>query len=137
MKKIWVLLFFALAASWTVMNNSFATEEKEAGAPAEEIIIKGEKKSAKFSHPVHLKLGVTCGQCHHDTNHQPLTAEDIAAMADDKAQLQCVSCHNQDFAKAELQSMKDVFHARCRDCHKQGVDGRTGPSKCTDCHVKD
>jgi hypothetical protein len=136
MKKIWILLIFAMAASWSVMGNSFASEEKESVAPAEEIIIKGEKKSAKFSHPVHLELGVSCGQCHHDSEHKPLTDTDITAMAD-KTQLQCISCHNQDFANAELQSMKDVFHARCRDCHKQGFNGKTGPSKCNDCHVKE
>jgi len=136
MKRNWVLACLVLAATWLTIGTTFATEDQgKGGAPAEEIIIKGEKKSARFSHTVHVDLGLTCGQCHHDSEHQPLTDEDIAAISDSQ-QLQCVSCHNNDFANPELQSIKDAFHARCKECHKQGIDGKKGPTKCSDCHVK-
>ena len=135
MKRIWVVPFFILAASWLVIGISFAAEEKGTVAPEEEMTIEGEKKSARFSHPVHLNLGVSCGQCHHDSEHQPLTDKDIAAM-ENSQQLRCASCHNKDFAKPELQTPKEAFHARCKECHKQGINGKTGPTKCTDCHVK-
>ena len=135
MMRILVLVLFVLATSWLVIGTSFATEEKATGAPGEEMIIKGEKKSARFSHPGHLNLGVSCGQCHHDSEHQPLTDKDIAAM-ENSQQLLCASCHNKDFANPELQTLKGAFHARCLECHKQGVDGKTGPTKCSDCHVK-
>ena len=134
MKSIWVMTLLVAAALWPVTGASFA-EESGAGAPQEEMILKGEKKSARFSHPVHLDLGVTCGQCHHDSSHQPLTDKDIAAMADSR-QLRCANCHNRDFAEPKLQSVKNAFHDRCKECHKQGIDGKTGPTKCTDCHVK-
>lgn len=134
MKKNLVLAFLILTAGWLVIGTTYATEKQAAGAPVEEMIIEGEKKSARFSHPVHLDLGVTCGQCHHDSENQPLSDQDIAALTD-KSQLKCASCHNQDFANPELQSAKDAFHARCKECHKQGVDGKTGPTKCSDCHI--
>ena len=135
MKRSLVVAFFILAASWLVIGTSFATEEKGTAAPEEEMIIQGKKKSARFSHPVHLNLGVSCGQCHHDSEHQPLTDKDIAAM-ENSQQLRCASCHNEDFDKQELQTPKEAFHARCKECHKQGVNGKKGPTKCTDCHVK-
>jgi hypothetical protein len=119
MKRILLLVLLGLAAS------SFFAGVVSAGsvnAPEAEIIITGEKKSARFSHPVHLKLGVECGQCHHDSGHNPLT--------------RCATCHNKDFSNAGLQSIKDAFHQRCKECHKQGVNGIKGPTKCKDCHVK-
>jgi len=135
MKRIWVLTFFVLAASWLAIGTSLAAEEQGTGAPGEEIIIKGEKKSARFSHAVHLDLGVSCGQCHHNSEHQPLTDKDIAAM-ENSQQLRCGNCHNKDFAEPKLQSIKDAYHTRCKECHKQGSGDKKGPTKCTDCHVQ-
>jgi len=135
MKRIWILILLGLSATWLITGVSFGSEGKGMKAPETEIIIEGEKKSARFSHPVHLDLGVTCGQCHHSSEHQPLTDKDIAVM-ENSAQLRCASCHNSDFADPKLQTAKAAFHARCKECHKQGVNGKTGPTKCTDCHVK-
>jgi hypothetical protein len=135
MKRIWLSVLLVLSAVSLFAGASFGAEGQGLQAPGSEIIIAGEKKSARFAHPVHLDLGVACGQCHHDSQHQALTDTDIAAMEDGQ-QLRCASCHNKDFSVPELQTLKDVFHARCKECHKQGVNGKTGPSKCTDCHVK-
>ena len=135
MKRIWLPVLLILTAMLFFAWSSFGSEEKGMKAPDTEIIIEGEKKSARFSHPVHLNLGVTCVQCHHDSEHQPLTDKDIAAM-ENSLQLRCASCHNKDFSNPKLQSAKNAFHARCKECHKQGVDGKTGPTKCKDCHVK-
>ncbi|MDD5757552.1 MAG: cytochrome c3 family protein [Desulfobulbaceae bacterium] len=103
-------------------------------APETEVTIEG-KKPAHFNHQTHLKMGMTCGTCHHDAEHKPLTAEAIAVLPDAKG-LACVSCHNSTFAKQELQKQKDVFHARCKECHKSGYEGKTGPSSCVDCHIQ-
>jgi len=124
-----------MSATALFVGTSFGTEGTGLKAPETEIIIEGEKKSAKFSHPVHLNLGVACGQCHHDSQHQPLTDTDIAVMENGQ-QLSCANCHNKDFSDPKLQTPKAAFHARCKECHKQGVDGKTGPTKCTGCHVK-
>ena len=135
MKRIWALFFLAASATWLLAGTVFGEEAPGLKGPEAEIVIKGEKKTARFSHPVHLNLGVTCGQCHHNSEHQPLTDKDIEAMKD-TAQLQCASCHNSEFADPKLQTPKDAFHARCKECHKAGVDGKIGPTKCTDCHIK-
>jgi hypothetical protein len=103
-------------------------------APTGPIMIDG-KKPVKFDHTVHLDLGVACAECHHDGEHNPRTAEDIAALPDSGV-LQCASCHNADFAKPELQGRKDIFHANCRECHKAGFNGKKGPIGCNDCHIK-
>jgi len=135
MKRKGILAIFVLACLWLVVGTSYAAEEQITGAPGEEMILKGEKKSARFSHSVHLDLGVSCGQCHHNSEHQPLTDKDIAAM-ENSQQLRCATCHNENFAEPKLQSVKDAFHARCKECHKQGVGDKKGPTKCTDCHVQ-
>jgi len=101
-------------------------------APSSAITITG-RKPVVFEHQLHLKLGVTCGQCHHDAQHQPRTAEAIGKLA--KAEeLQCASCHNDKFARAELRERKAIFHARCKECHKAGVNGKQGPTNCAACH---
>ena len=111
-----------------------AQAENPAGAPQDEIIIDG-KKPARFMHTTHIDLGLSCATCHHDQDHQPLNEDAIKALPDASV-LQCVSCHNSDFANAELQKAKDVFHARCRTCHQEGYQGKNGPKKCSDCHIK-
>jgi formate-dependent nitrite reductase cytochrome c552 subunit len=134
-KRIRLSIVLALAGSLFFAWASFGADEGRIKAPEAEIIIEGEKKSARFSHPVHLDLGVTCAQCHHDSERQPLTDKDIAAM-ENSLQLRCASCHNKDFSNPKLQSAKNAFHARCKECHKKGVDGKTGPTKCKGCHLK-
>jgi hypothetical protein len=135
MKRMWLMALLIVSATWLFAGISVGAEATGLKAPEEEIIIAGEKKSARFSHPVHLNIGVDCGQCHHDSDHQPLTDKNIEAM-DTGEQLICASCHNKDFANPKLQTPKAAFHARCKECHKQSVDGKQGPTKCTGCHVK-
>jgi len=112
-----------------------AAEEANGIAPQHEITIAG-KKPARFDHQKHLAQGMKCATCHHDKDHNGLTAEAIKAMADTKS-LQCVSCHNKSFANPDLQKEKDVFHARCRECHKAGYNGKYGPKNCSACHIKE
>lgn len=109
-------------------------QDKGLQVPAEPIIIEG-KKPATFNHQVHMDLGTTCGQCHHDAEHKPLTDEDIKILSSGNL-LRCASCHNEELANEELRTVKAAFHARCKDCHSKGVDGKTGPTKCNDCHVQ-
>ena len=135
MKKIWLMVLLIATTSWVFAGLSVGSEVSGLKAPEEEIIIEGEKKSARFSHPVHLNLGLDCGQCHHGSDKQPLTDEDIAAM-ENNLQLRCASCHNKDFVNPKLQTPKAAFHARCKECHKKGVNDKKGPTKCTGCHVK-
>ena len=135
MKKICLMAILIASTTWLFAGLSVGSEANGMKVPEGEIIIEGEKKSARFSHPVHLNLGVDCGQCHHGSENQPLTDKDIAAMKNN-LQLHCVSCHNKDFANTKLQTPKAAFHARCKECHKKGINDKKGPTKCTGCHVK-
>lgn len=131
--RIW-LKAVIMATVMLSLGSVKAQAENSMGAPEDEIVIEG-RKPAHFNHTTHITLGLSCATCHHDQDHQPLTAEAIAALADATG-LQCVSCHNSDFANGELQKAKDVFHARCRTCHKEGYQGKNGPTKCSSCHIK-
>lgn len=126
-------VLFALALT-ACLGAGMVTAGAAATAPQEEITIDG-RKPARFSHPTHLNMGLECATCHHDQNHDPLTAEQIGQMSDTSS-LQCVTCHNSDHPNKDLQRAKDIFHARCKDCHKEGYNGKNGPTKCTSCHLK-
>lgn len=135
MKKKLMVTGSIIAAALTLsLGTISALAESPLKAPETKLIIDG-KKPAHFDHQTHLKMGMDCGVCHHDGEHKPLTAEAIAAMTDGKT-LNCMNCHNSSFSNKDLQKQKDVFHARCKECHKAGYKGKTGPSSCTDCHIK-
>lgn len=124
-----VVLACLIAGTWSgsvIAGNTLS-------APEDELVIEG-KKPARFSHPVHLGLGIECGACHHDAEHKPLDREAIAALGK-SSQLKCVTCHNSEHPDKELQKAKDIFHARCQTCHKAGYEGKNGPTKCTGCHI--
>lgn len=126
------LVLLAVLAFWG--GYSIAAEGGGLRAPAGEITIEG-KKPAAFKHDVHSSLGVECGQCHHDATHQPRSAEAIGAMTD-PGELRCASCHNDTFANQDLRQRKDIFHARCKECHQSGYNDKKGPTKCSACHVQ-
>jgi len=128
-KKLVAATIALIIAGTGTLNSAQAAEPLK--APAGNITIAG-KKPVNFDHQIHLKLGVTCGQCHHDAKHQPRTAEAIAQLK--AAELQCASCHNDKFAKEELRQNKEIFHARCKECHQAGVNGKKGPTNCAGCH---
>lgn len=135
MQKKMTLAATALAATLILgLGGFFTAAAEQLKAPAEQLIIAG-KKPARFDHSVHLKMGLKCGTCHHDKDHQPLTAKAIASMTD-SSQLACMSCHSKSRPQMELQTKRDVFHARCRACHRQGYQGKNGPTNCSGCHLK-
>ena len=91
MKMKWILLLVTgCVICGLLAGGSIAAEQSGLQAPAKEIVIEGTKKSAKFSHPTHIDLGVTCGQCHHDADKKPLTDKDIGAMKNAN-KLRCAS----------------------------------------------
>ena len=127
----------AITILTTVMALSFVLSNVNAGntlsVPDKVITIEG-KKPVKFKHDVHMELGVSCGECHHDEKHVPRTAEDISGLSAED--LKCATCHNSSFAVEKLQKAKAIFHANCKECHKKGAGGKKGPTKCSGCHVK-
>lgn len=134
MKKQVIISGAVLAVALTFLGAGIVSAAETSAAPQKEIIIAG-KKPARFSHPVHLGLGLDCASCHHNGQHEPLDNAAIGAM-EDHAALKCVSCHNSSHPDEELQTAKKVFHAKCQTCHKEGLGGKNGPTKCTGCHLK-
>jgi len=47
--------------------------------------------------------------------------------------MDCDTCHKDPNFTPGAWTMKSG-HAFCKDCHKKGVNGKTGPNKCGDCH---
>lgn len=133
-KKMMMSGAFLSAVTTIVFGAGLVLAAASLLVPEKEMVIEG-KKPARFDHAKHTALGVECGVCHHDKDHNPLTAENVGASGNEE-QLRCMSCHNKNFANAELQKAKDVFHARCKTCHKEGYNGKNGPAKCKDCHLK-
>ena len=79
------------------------------------------KKPAEFPHRKHQQT-LTCMQCHH--------------LDGNKLQVdKCHSCHNENFADQKLDTMKEVGHILCKDCHKkQRNAGKDISGKCSTCH---
>lgn len=123
-----------LAMALSVLPGAGIIQANAASVPAKEISLQG-KKPARFNHTTHTVLGITCGACHHDQQHKPLTAEAMDAVTD-PATLRCLSCHNDQQPKQELRQAKDIFHARCKTCHQAGYEGKNGPVTCSGCHLK-
>jgi len=135
MWKKMIMLGAALSTVVTVgLGTGFIHAQASLAAPEKELVVDG-KKPARFTHATHIAMGMDCGVCHHDKDHKPLTAEGVASVGDVE-KLRCVSCHNKESQNTELRKAKDVFHARCKTCHKEGYAGKKGPSKCSDCHLK-
>lgn len=135
MKKTLLLTAFFLSTALIYAQNTLqAGEGKTLSMPGQEIVIEG-KKPARFDHGKHAALGLDCGTCHHTAQHQAMKSEDIAALP--KADtLRCISCHTNTFSVKELQSPKDIFHTRCKDCHSKGLNDKKGPTQCDGCHIK-
>ena len=136
MKKTMIALAMLCAAGLTVTISDLNAAPPAGGkltAPTRELVIQG-KKPALFSHAKHTALGLDCGVCHHDAKHQPLTAAAIAGLGKADA-LRCATCHNDTFANDKLRKPMNVFHARCKECHVEGVNGKKGPTSCAACHT--
>ncbi len=112
-----------------------ATAMAAAIPPRGRITIEG-KRPVKFSHQTHTeKAGLDCATCHHDDKGQGRDLAAIKALAG-TGSLACGACHNAEFKDKKLRKRKNVFHDLCRACHKKGLDGKHGPTKCSGCHGK-
>ena len=108
-------MVFSVAVGVSVAGNA---------GPAD-MVLKTEagKKPATFPHKTHQDL-MKCDVCHHteaDGKQGPYVAGQEA---------KCASCHTD---KGEY---KKVAHKSCKGCHKAGLNGKKGPTKCGGCHIK-
>ncbi|NIA20263.1 MAG: cytochrome C [Xanthomonadaceae bacterium] len=120
MKKIFVL--FIAVSFLAVAGFAFAAPK----APAKALVIKSakmKKPPVTFEHAKHAKL--ECSKCHHKWDGK-----------DDEPKA-CGTCHKAKKEGKKL-SVKNAAHKTCRGCHRtmKKAGKKTGPTKCSKCHVK-
>ena len=148
-KKLIVLLlaagFAAIFAATGIQAGTEVEDTFQLETPGYDQRRKGppEFKPVTFTHKKHAEdYGISCGECHHDENGEPLEL----TMGDDVHP--CYECHNI-FEKTkenrrDIMVHENAMHGNCRDCHKEvnieagDPKGRKGPAptSCNDCHEK-
>jgi len=128
-----VICLLALGGSLLFMGTPPSTAADGHGPST--IILKTAKakKPATFPHALHQEK-MPCATCHHGKNKDGKQRP----LADNEKKQKCVSCHNKSMENKKLNSLKKAGHARCKSCHKAMKKARqkTGPTKCTGCHIK-
>jgi hypothetical protein len=126
-KKI-VICVAALALAFTV-----AAGVSVAGNTGPEVAkIDTPKKggtAVTFPHKAHQAM-MECAACHHTKN-----ADGTQGPYEAGKEAKCATCHDGSLAK-DVATAKKAAHKNCKGCHKKGLDGKTGPTKCGDCHKK-
>ena len=111
------------------------------------IYTKHEKGIVEFSHKKHVEVYKnTCGDCHHDKDHKPLTA----LKAGDPVQ-GCAECHKKPGEKPKgkdaptltdketMEYHAEALHKNCRGCHSEmnkKNNNQNAPTTCVKCHPK-
>lgn len=93
---------------------------------ADVITLKASYGNVTFNHKKHLEVaGNDCLKCHHTWKKGETSGK------------LCVDCHKEK-AEGKALSPKDAFHKECQGCHKELKEAKkpTGPTGCTQCHVK-
>ncbi|MEN6615403.1 MAG: cytochrome c3 family protein [Syntrophorhabdus sp.] len=116
-----ILLVIFLA---TALPVAFAQKQ-----PPEKVTLKldGAKfPPVAFSHPLHTqKAKIDCVVCHHKDKNP-------------KEPGSCMPCHDLKDVRNGAIPIKDAYHKKCIDCHKEAVAAKkvNAPTKCNDCHKK-
>ena len=116
MKKFAMLLAIVMVAVFS------AGVIVAADAP-EKVTIKDVQKAKSavvFPHKAHADRIKNCAECHH---------KDAAGK-----EQKCFACHKAE-KKDAANSLKDVMHAKCKDCHAKDAT-KKAPTKCDGCHPK-
>jgi hypothetical protein len=109
------------AAFWTALVVAVVFAAGTAfAAPPDKVVFKAEKAKGPvtYDHKAHGAKVKECTACHH---------ADKAG-----AEQKCSKCHG-DKTDGKKLSLKEAFHAQCKDCHKKE---KKGPEKCDGCHKK-
>ena len=104
------------------------------------------KKIVPFTHQKHIdEYKISCGQCHHDENNEPLelaVGDDVQSCADCHSETKTVKGEKLSKEEKIAKYHKEALHANCINCHKAhneevGGKGAKGPapSSCAKCHT--
>ena len=113
---------FAVAGGVSHANNG----------PAEIVLKTADaKKPAAFPHKKHQEM-MKCAECHHTMTADGKKGPYVAGQ--EKA---CPTCHDgKQIKDHKVATFKNAAHQRCKGCHKEGLNGKKGPTKCSACHKK-
>jgi hypothetical protein len=113
---------FAMLMAVVVMTVFSASVIVAAGAPDSATIkdVQKSKPAVTFNHKAHGERIKNCAECHH---------KDAAGK-----EQSCFACHKAE-KKGDAASLKDVMHAKCKDCHSKDAT-KKAPTKCDGCHKK-
>ena len=118
------IVLFVAAAAFVISVGAGISVAGNAG-PAEMVLkTSAGKKPANFPHKKHQDM-MKCDKCHHSKAADGTKGAYVAGQEG-----KCESCH------ASPKDYKTVAHKNCKGCHKAGLDGKNGPTKCAGCHVK-
>ncbi|MFP4346760.1 MAG: cytochrome c3 family protein [Desulfococcaceae bacterium] len=103
------------------------------------------KPIAQFTHKKHYEeYKISCGECHHDENAEPLTDLKPGDPVED-----CIACHDKPgkaprgeklSKEEELQYHTEALHENCIGCHREynrENNTKDAPQTCGKCHVKE
>ena len=154
MKTRFLIIWFAgiflsvagFAAGQEIIPTVFNFDGAVDGGGSEEIHPAIYTGPVVFQHRKHFEeYGMGCGDCHHDSNHEPIVGYD-----DDKT-FACGECHDEEGLIrgpiAENAASHDdliarranVLHIRCIGCHKKLNAEKHAirrPESCRMCHAK-
>lgn len=82
---------------------------------------------------VFLAVSVQAANAPAEPKVLPATQGDVTFKHTTHKPVACEKCHGAGEPKAIGKMEKDKAHALCQTCHKEG---KKGPTKCTECHVK-
>lgn len=100
------------------------------------------KSIIQFTHKKHIEdYSIGCGECHHDTDGQPLTDLKMGDPVE-----KCGDCHSKigklpkgASAEEKLEYHKEALHQNCIQCHKtfnKENNTKAAPASCKQCHPK-
>ena len=78
--------------------------------PHEQITIEG-VRPAVFDHDTHLGYGVKCGECHHKSQGEPYTDQEVISRSSGKT-LYCIHCHDEKFETGSLGELLKISRIR-------------------------
>ena len=95
-------------------------------AAKDEIVFNAPNGKVTLNHKKHSEgLKIDCVKCHHTWKQGETTGKF------------CKECHKAQ-KEGNAPSAKDAFHKDCKGCHDEAKKANkpTGPTGCTQCHVK-
>ncbi len=126
--------FAAVLAAGALLPGKVAAQQATQAVGPDTVVFTPSRGKVTFAHGKHSKA-YACTSCHHESRaEKPATS----------AQQKCGDCHTAEAVAPMKTTLRLAIHntvtreGTCFNCHKkEAAAGKTTPSGCMDCHVKD